>query len=172
MTKQSAALLLYRLTDARGLEVLIAHMGGPFWSKKNARAWSIPKGELEDGEKPLPTAFREFEEEMGSTAPEGPVLELGEQKQPSGKVIITYAIEGDFDASKLHSNTFEMEWPKGSGQIQEFPEVDRAVWMSVGEAADMLVKGQVPIIEALVASLRAHGVSEKRIAGFLICNQI
>lgn len=168
MAKRSAALLLYRLTDVRGLEVLIGHMGGPFWSKKNAHAWSIPKGELEDSEKPLLTAFREFEEEMGSAAPQGPVLELGEQKQASGKVIITYALEGDFDVSKLHSNTFEIEWPKGSGQIKEFPEIDRAVWTSVGAAADMLVKGQASIIEALVAFLRTHGISEKRIAGSLL----
>jgi predicted NUDIX family NTP pyrophosphohydrolase len=167
MAKRSAALLLYRLTDTHGLEVLIAHMGGPFWSKKNARAWSIPKGEYEEHEKPLLTAFREFEEEMGSAAPEGPIIELGDKKQPSGKVITTYAIEGGFDVSKFHSNTFEMEWPKGSGQMQEFPEVDRAAWMSVREAEEMLVKGQVPIIEALADYLRAHGVSEELIVGSL-----
>ena len=157
MAKRSAALLLYRLTDARGLEVLIGHMGGPFWSKKNARAWSIPKGEYEDGEKPLSAAIREFAEEMGSMAPEGPVVELGEKKQPSGKIITSYAIEGDFEVSKFQSNTFEMEWPKGSGQVQRFPEVDRVAWMSIGEAREMLVKGQVPIIEALAHYLQAHG---------------
>ena len=165
MAKRSAALLLYRLTDARGLEVLIAHMGGPFWSNKNTRGWSIPKGEYTDDEEPLPAAFREFEEEIGSTAPAGPVVALGEQKQPSGKVITTYAVEGDFDVSRFRSNTFEVEWPKGSGRIQEFPEVDRAAWMNISEASKMLVKGQVPIIEALADYLRTHGVSNERIAG-------
>jgi predicted NUDIX family NTP pyrophosphohydrolase len=164
MAKRSAALLLYRLTDESGLEVLVAHMGGPFWAKENARGWSIPKGEYEDHEEPLATALREFEEEMGSAAPGGRVIELGENKQPSGKVITTYAIESDFDVSTFHSNTFEMEWPKGSGQMQEFPEVDRAAWMSAGQAAQMLVKGQVPIIEALGDYLIADGVSGERIA--------
>src|SRR5438105_15267028 len=99
---------------------------------------------------------------MGSVAPEGSVLELGEQKQPSGKVIITYALEGDFDVSKLHSNTFEMEWPKGSGEIQKFPEIDRAVWTSVGEAAGMMDRGRVAKRKGLVAAVRTHGNSEKR----------
>ena len=98
MPKRSAALLLYRLIDGGGLEVLIAHMGGPFWAKKNARAWSIPKGEYEDGEDPRSAAFREFEEEMGSAPPVGQVIELGETRQSSGKIITTYAMQGDFDA--------------------------------------------------------------------------
>jgi predicted NUDIX family NTP pyrophosphohydrolase len=149
MSKRSAALLLYRLPDGTGLEVLIAHMGGPFWARKNARAWSIPKGEYEDGEDSRSAAFREFEEEMGSAPPAGRIIELGETRQASGKIITTYAMQGDFDASKIQSNTFEMEWPKGSGKILEFPEMDRAEWMSLDRAAEMLVKGQVPILEAL-----------------------
>lgn len=163
MPKRSAALLLYKLTEGNGLEVLIAHMGGPFWAKKNAGGWSIPKGEYEEGEDPRSTALREFEEEMGSTPPAGQLIELGETKQPSGKIITTYAMEGDFDTSNVHSNTFEMEWPKGSGKMQEFPEIDRAAWMAAGQAAEMLVKGQVPIIEALTNHLQTHGIPAEQI---------
>jgi predicted NUDIX family NTP pyrophosphohydrolase len=122
MPKRSAALLLYKHTSDTRLEVLIAHMGGPFWSSKDARAWSIPKGEYEDGEDPRAAAFREFGEEMGSAPPGGPVIELGEARQPSGKVITTYAMRADFDASSIQSNTFEVEWPRKSGKMQEFPE--------------------------------------------------
>ena len=152
MPKRSAALLVYRRRGESGLEVLIAHMGGPFWARKDARAWSIPKGEYDEAEDPLDAARREFEEEIGSPAPEGPVADLGEQRQSGGKIIVTYAVEGDLDLSGFRSNTFTMEWPPSSGQVQEFPEMDRAEWMSVGHAADMLVKGQVPILDAL----RAH----------------
>jgi len=155
MPKRSAALLLYRLPDGVGLEVLIAHMGGPFWAKKNARAWSIPKGEYEDDEDPRDAAFREFEEEMGSAPPAGHVVELGESRQPNGKIITTYAMHGDFDASDICSNTFQMEWPRGSGNMQDFPEMDRAEWMSIDRASQMLVSGQVPILEALTDYLRA-----------------
>jgi predicted NUDIX family NTP pyrophosphohydrolase len=157
MPKRSAALLLYRLIDGGGLEVLIAHMGGPFWAKKNARAWSIPKGEYEDGEDPRSAAFREFEEEMGSAPPVGQVIELGETRQSSGKIITTYAMQGDFDASKINSNTFLMEWPKGSGNMREFPEMDRAEWMSIEQASQMIVKGQVPILDTLADRLRVSG---------------
>jgi predicted NUDIX family NTP pyrophosphohydrolase len=155
MPKRSAALLLYRLPEGVGLQVLIAHMGGPFWAKKNARAWSIPKGEYEDDEDPRDAAFREFEEEMGSAPPAEQVIELGETRQPSGKIITTYAIRGDFDASNIRSNTFQMEWPRGSGNLQDFPEIDRAEWMSIDRAAQLLVNGQVPILEALTDYLRA-----------------
>jgi predicted NUDIX family NTP pyrophosphohydrolase len=140
------------------LEVLIAHMGGPFWAKKDARAWSIPKGEYDDDEDPLNAARREFEEEMGSSAPIGDVIDLGKYRQPSGKVIATFAIRGDFDLSGFRSNTFTMEWPKNSGQMSEFPEVDRAQWMPLARAADMLVKGQVPILDSLLDRLAAAGI--------------
>lgn len=163
MPKRSAALLLFKLTERNGLEVLVAHMGGPFWANKNARGWSIPKGEYEDGEDPLETAFREFLEELGSPAPAGQIIELGDERQPSGKIIRTYAMEGDFDPSNIHSNTFELEWPKGSGRIQEYPEVDRAAWMTGGQASKMLVKGQVPILEALADYLRSHGTAAEQI---------
>jgi predicted NUDIX family NTP pyrophosphohydrolase len=152
--KRSAALLVYRRRGESGLEVLIAHMGGPFWARKNARAWSIPKGEYDETEDPLDAARREFEEEIGSPAPPGAVAELGEQHQSGGKIIVTYAVEGDLDLAGFRSNTFTMEWPRGSGQVQEFPEVDRAEWMSLARASDMLVKGQVPILDALREHLR------------------
>jgi predicted NUDIX family NTP pyrophosphohydrolase len=155
MPKRSAALLVYRLQD--GLEVLIGHMGGPFWAKKDARGWSIPKGEYEDGEDALSAARREFHEEMGSPPPAGHLIELGECRQSTGKIITTYAVEGDFDLDGFHSNTFAMEWPKGSGTIREFPEVDRADWVPFERAGELLVKGQVPIITALRESLLAQG---------------
>jgi predicted NUDIX family NTP pyrophosphohydrolase len=153
--KRSAALLVYRRRGEDGLEVLIGHMGGPFWARKDARAWSIPKGEYDGAEAPLAAARREFEEEIGSPAPQGPVTDLGELRQPGGKVIVTFAVEGDLDLSGFRSNTFAMEWPRGSGQVREFPELDRAEWMSLGRAADMLVKGQVPILDALRERLGA-----------------
>lgn len=155
MPKRSAALLVYRRRGESGLEVLIAHMGGPFWARKDARAWSIPKGEYDGTEEPLAAARREFEEEIGSPPPEGPVADLGEHRQSGGKIIVTYAVEGDLDLAGFRSNTFTMEWPRGSGQVQEFPEMDRAEWMSLGRASDMLVAGQVPILEALREHLGA-----------------
>jgi predicted NUDIX family NTP pyrophosphohydrolase len=161
MPKRSAALLLYRLSKDSVLEVLVGHMGGPFWTRKDARAWSIPKGEYEDGEDPLSAARREFEEEMGSPPPEGDLLDLGNSKQPSGKIILTYAIRGDFDLSGFRSNTFVMEWPKGSGHNKEFPEVDRAEWMTLRRASEMLVKGQVPILDSLREHLAAGGLKTK-----------
>jgi predicted NUDIX family NTP pyrophosphohydrolase len=159
MAKRSAALLVYRRAEGGEVEVLVGHMGGPFWANKQARAWSIPKGEY-DGEEPLAAARREFAEEMGEAAPGGEITELGECKQPGGKVITTYAVEGDFDLRKFRSNTFEIEWPRGSGRMREFPEVDRAEWMSLDRAAEMLVKGQVPIIEALKGRLGTVGEPE------------
>jgi predicted NUDIX family NTP pyrophosphohydrolase len=153
--KRSAALLVYRRGGEDGVEVLVGHMGGPFWARKEARAWTIPKGEYDGAEAPLAAARREFEEEIGSAAPQGPVADLGELRQPGGKVIVTFAVEGDLDLSGFRSNTFTMEWPRGSGQVREFPELDRAEWMSLGRAADMLVKGQVPILDALRERLGA-----------------
>ncbi|MCA1655825.1 MAG: NUDIX domain-containing protein [Pseudonocardiaceae bacterium] len=147
MPKTSAALLLFRRRD--GLEVLIAHMGGPFWARKDVGAWSIPKGEYTVDEEPLAVARREFAEEMGAPPPAGDVIQLGEIKQSGGKIVITYAIEGDFDLSGFRSNTFELEWPRGSGRVREFPEVDRAEWVPAAVAREKLVKGQVPVLDAL-----------------------
>ena len=154
MPKTSAALLLYRHgTD--GLEVLIAHMGGPFWARKDAGAWSIPKGEYTD-EEPLAAARREFAEEMGSPPPAGEPVALGTVKQSGGKSVTTFAVEGDFDLAGFRSNTFELEWPRGSGRTQEFPEVDRAAWVPVAVAREKLVKGQVPVVDALVEHLGSN----------------
>ena len=155
VAKRSAGLLVYRRGVNNELEVLIAHMGGPLWAKKDSRAWSIPKGEYLDDEDSLAAARREFEEEMGSPPPSGDVIDLGEQRQPSGKIIITYAVEGDFDLTGFRSNTFAMEWPPRSGRVQEFPEMDRAEWMTTERAAEKLVKGQVPILAELGARVTA-----------------
>lgn len=147
--KLSAGLLLYRRTESGGLRLLIAHMGGPFWNKKDLGAWSIPKGEYEEGDDVREVAAREFEEEMGSPPPQGLMNDLGEVKQPSGKRIVAFALEADFDTDTVKSNTFTMEWPKGSGKIQEFPEIDRAEWVSGDVARMKLVKGQVEFVERL-----------------------
>ena len=144
-------MLLYRrATD--GVEVLIGHMGGPFWAKKDAGGWSIPKGEYEDGENPFAVAQREFEEELGSPVPATEFTPLGEVKA-SGKVLTVWAAEGDLDADASHSNTFLLEWPPRSGRMQEFPEIDRAAWMGVEQAREKLVKGQLPFLDRLLAAL-------------------
>lgn len=157
MPKRSAALLVYRLNAASGLEVLIAHMGGPFWAKKEERGWSIPKGEYTDDEDPLDAAVREFREEMGSPPPPGDLMALGEWRQPGGKIVTTYAVEGDFDLAGFRSNTFAMEWPRGSGKVREFPEMDRAAWVPFERAAELVLKGHVPILTALRERLLAQG---------------
>lgn len=155
MPKTSAALLLFRHgTD--GLEVLIAHMGGPFWARKDAGAWSIPKGEYTDDEEPLAAARREFAEEMGAPPPAGEPIALGTVTQSGGKAVTTFAVEGDFDLDGFRSNTFELEWPRGSGRVQEFPEVDRAAWVPLAVAREKLVKGQVPVLDALVEHLGSN----------------
>ena len=146
--KQSAGVLLFR-RKAASLEVFLVHMGGPFWQHKDEGAWSIPKGEFEEGEAPLEAAKREFEEETG-IMPQGEFVELKPVKQSSGKMVFAWAVEGEFDATKVKSNTFTLEWPKGSGVMREFPEVDRAAWFSMEEARRKLLKGQVPLLEQLV----------------------
>ena len=155
MTKRSAGILMFR-GRGRGLRLLLVHPGGPFWAKKDEGAWSIPKGEYDEGEDPLAVARREFEEELGSPAPTGGVIELGELAQPSRKQITTYAIEGDFDPSSLKSNLFEMEWPPKRGTMQSFPEVDRAQWFTPEEARRKILPGQRPFIDRLVQSLGAR----------------
>ena len=140
-SKRSAGLLLYRWGADGGVEVLIGHMGGPFWAKKDDGGWSIPKGEYEEGEEPFAVALREFEEE------------LGEARQPSGKVITVWTAEGDFDSTTAVSNTFEMEWPPRSGRMQEFPEIDRAGWFAIDVARTKLLSGHVAFLDRLLERL-------------------
>jgi predicted NUDIX family NTP pyrophosphohydrolase len=150
MTKLSSGLLLFRRRRQQRLEVMLVHMGGPFWSHKDAGAWSLPKGEHEPGEDSLQAARREFAEELGLAAPEGTTIELGSVKQRGGKVIQAWALEADVDVSELHSNTFELEWPRGSGKQRLFPEVDRAEWFELGAAREKLIGGQLAFLERLL----------------------
>ena len=145
--KVSAGILLYRRPDGR-LEVLLAHPGGPFWKRKDLGAWSIPKGECQAGEDPMVAARREFEEETGLRL-QGEMTPLGEVKQAGGKVVRAWAIEGDCDASAIHSNTFELEWPPKSGKLEQFPEIDRFEWFSLDAARQKLVKAQTAFLDRL-----------------------
>jgi predicted NUDIX family NTP pyrophosphohydrolase len=149
MPKLSAGLLLYRTTEGY-VEVLIGHPGGPFWAKKDDGAWSIPKGEYAEGEDPWSAARREFEEELGKPPPDGPRIDFPPLRQPSGKVITAYAVRGDLDLDGTVSNTFTMEWPKGSGNVRDYPEIDRVDWFSVDAARSKLLKGQRPLLDQLM----------------------
>jgi predicted NUDIX family NTP pyrophosphohydrolase len=151
LAKISAGILLYRRRPA-GVEVMLAHPGGPFWAKKDLGAWSIPKGLVNEGEDWLAAAKREFQEETGM-AIAGDFVELGAFKQPGGKTIVAFAQEGDFDPASLTSNAFSIEWPPRSGRTAEFPEVDKAAWYSIDEAMDKAAPGQRPIIGALAEML-------------------
>ena len=153
MPKQAAGILLYRQT-ARGLEVLLAHPGGPLWARKDLGAWTIPKGQFGNDESALAAAKREFEEEMGSPA-RGEFVELGSIRQPSGKVVHAFTAESDFDVATVKSNLFTLEWPPRSGKKEQFPEVDRAQWFSVEEARQKILKGQEPFIDRLLTLLKA-----------------
>lgn len=135
------------------LEVLLAHPGGPFWSRRDDAAWTLPKGEIDPGEDPLAAALREFAEETGFPA-HPPFLPLGELRQKSGKRISAWACEGDADPARLRSLPFEMEWPPRSGRRQQFPEVDRVQWYGLEEARRKLIAGQVPFLDALEQCLR------------------
>ncbi len=147
----SAGILLYRFR-AGNLEVFLVHPGGPFWAKKDARAWSIPKGEFEQGEDPLEHAKREFQEETGSSV-DGRFFALTPRKQKSGKVVYGWAVEGDIDAAGLQSNTFSMEWPPRSGKQQQFPEVDRGEWFTVADARQKMQEGQVGFLDELSTAI-------------------
>jgi predicted NUDIX family NTP pyrophosphohydrolase len=153
--RKSAGILLYRFTDGV-LEVLIGHMGGPFWTRRDAGAWSIPKGESLPGEELMDVARREFAEEMGSPVPATEFLELGELRTSSTKLVTIWAAEGDLDAAATRSNTFEMEWPPRSGRVQRYPEIDRSAWLPVEQAREKLVKGQAPFLDRLLAALAAR----------------
>jgi predicted NUDIX family NTP pyrophosphohydrolase len=152
MAKQSAGILLYK-RDTGVVKVLLVHPGGPFWAKKDAGAWSAPKGEADDDEKLLPAAKREFAEEVGTPLPAGKPISLGASKISSGKVIHLWAMEHDFDVTTVKSNEFEMTWPPRSGQLQSFPEVDKAGWFSLDEAMVKLHAGQVIFVERLAKKL-------------------
>ena len=150
MPRRSAGILLYRRDPDP--QVLLGHMGGPFWARKDDGAWSIPKGEYGDDEEPLAAARREFEEELGSPVPAASLTPLGELRAGS-KVLTVWAGEGDLDADAIVSGTFPLEWPPRSGRVQHFPEVDRAAWFALDEARAKLVKGQVPYLDRLAALL-------------------
>jgi predicted NUDIX family NTP pyrophosphohydrolase len=145
--RQSAGILLYR----DGPEVLLVHPGGPFWAKKDAGVWSIPKGEYEDGEDALACALREFEEETGTRLDGRAAIALGEIVQRGGKRVSAWAVEGDLDAATVRSNTFVMEWPPRSGRQREFPEVDRAEWFSLERAREKINPAQAELLDRLRA---------------------
>jgi predicted NUDIX family NTP pyrophosphohydrolase len=157
--KRSAGLLLYRTRNGV-VEVLIGHPGGPFWARKDDGAWSIPKGEYADDEDPWVAAKREFTEEVGLEPPDGPRIEMAPLRQPGGKVVTAFAVRGDLDISDSVSNTFELEWPKGSGKVRQFPEIDRVGWFSVAQARSKLLKGQLPLLDSLMSSAAIAGSAE------------
>ena len=150
--RRSAGILLYR-RDADSLRVLLAHMGGPFFATRDKGAWTVPKGEPGPGEDLESTARREFAEELGLPVPTGPLLPLGEVVQKNGKVVSVWALEGDLDVDDVVPGTFEMEWPRGSGRVGTFPEVDRAAWWTPAECADRIVPAQLELVTRLVAQL-------------------
>jgi predicted NUDIX family NTP pyrophosphohydrolase len=151
--KRSAGILLYRLSGGAP-EVLLVHPGGPFWARRDAGAWSVPKGEYEDADDPLAAARREFEEETGTALETGELLELGDVKQKNGKVVSAWAAEGDLDPDAVHSNTFTMEWPPRSGRAAEFPEIDRAGWFGIDDARQKLNPAQAEFLDRLLELLR------------------
>ena len=147
MPQKSAGILLYR-RRAGALQVLLVHPGGPFWSRKDAGAWTIPKGEIGEGEDPLEAAKRELAEETG-LRPEGNFIALDPIRQRAGKAVHAWAIEGDCDAAAIRSNTFTLEWPPKSGRLREFPEVDRAAWLDLDAAREKLIPAQWPFLDQL-----------------------
>ena len=157
--KLSAGVLLYRVRDGV-VEILIVHPGGPFWARKDDGVWSIPKGEYTDGEDPWTVALREFSEELGLAAPSGPRIDFGRLKQPSGKVVTVFGVQGDLDVTDASSNTFELEWPRGSGRLREFPEVDRVGWFPVAQARTKLLKGQLAFLDRLMTHPQLAGWTE------------
>jgi predicted NUDIX family NTP pyrophosphohydrolase len=152
MAKRSAGILLYR-RRGRGVEVLLVHPGGPLWARKDAGAWSIPKGEVGDGEDPLAVAVRELEEETGHRLPPAGLVALGEVRQRGGKVVSAWAAPGDLDPATITSNTFTLEWPPRSGNRREFPEVDRAGWFDPATAREKLLAAQAELVDRLLAAL-------------------
>jgi predicted NUDIX family NTP pyrophosphohydrolase len=155
---RSAGILLYRRSGEGELEVLLVHPGGPFWARRDAGAWSIPKGQLDPGEEPQACALRELQEETGALLTPAPdeLIELGEVRQKSGKVVTAWAVEGDLDADAIAcSTTFELEWPPRSGRLQTFPEIDRAAWLPLPAAREKLLAAQVPFLDRLATKAEA-----------------
>lgn len=156
-SRRSAGLLLFRRGEG-GLEVLLAHPGGPLWARRDAGAWTVPKGEYGPDEEPLRAARREFAEEMGRPAPPtAELIELGEVRQRGGKIVTAWAAESDFDPSGVTSNTFEMEWPPHSGTRRSFPEIDRAQWFDLLTAREKILPAQAEFLDRLAASVRRGG---------------
>jgi predicted NUDIX family NTP pyrophosphohydrolase len=152
VARRSAGILLYRVAAGEP-EVLLVHPGGPYWARKDAGAWSIPKGEYDDGEDPQACALREFEEETGTALAPGELIELGDVKQKGGKMVTAWAAEGDLAADAVSSNTFTMEWPPRSGRTAEFPEIDRAGWFGIATAREKLVPAQTELLDRLLERL-------------------
>jgi predicted NUDIX family NTP pyrophosphohydrolase len=150
MSRRSAGLLIYRLRES-GPEVLLVHPGGPLWAQRDTNAWSLPKGEYTDAEEPLAAACREFREETGFEVPAGTPVALTPLRQPSGKLVSAWALEGDVDAAALRSNLFTLEWPPKSGRQQQFPEVDRGEWFDLVTARDKIARGQAGFLQQLEA---------------------
>jgi predicted NUDIX family NTP pyrophosphohydrolase len=153
--RTSAGIVLWRRRDGR-LEVLLGHNGGPFFARKNEGHWTVLKGEIEPGEDPRAVARREFTEETGHELPHGTMIELGQIRQRSGKVVTAWAVEGDLDPTTAVSNTFELEWPPRSGRMQAFPEIDRVAWFGLPEARGMIKPAQAPFLDRLEESLTAR----------------
>lgn len=149
MAAISAGIVLWRHGPAGELQVLLGHMGGPFWARKDDGAWSIPKGLVDDGEDPIDAARREFVEELGVDLPAGELVPLGEIRQSSSKVVVAWALQGDVDVDAIAPGTFEMEWPRGSGRTQEFPEIDRAEWFDLATAKQKCVRAQAELLDRL-----------------------
>jgi predicted NUDIX family NTP pyrophosphohydrolase len=154
MASKSAGILLHRSADGEA-EVLLVHPGGPFWARKDLGAWSLPKGEVDEGEDPRACALREFAEETGAHPPAGALDELGSVKLKSGKLVLGFALAGDLDPASVRSNTFELEWPPRSGRRQSFPEIDRAEWFPLDAAREKLNPAQAAFIDRLEALLAA-----------------
>jgi predicted NUDIX family NTP pyrophosphohydrolase len=152
MAKTSAGILMYRWSD--GIQVLLVHPGGPFWARRDEGAWSIPKGEYDPGsEAPLDAARREFEEELGLPVPDSDAVDLGAVEQKGGKVVRAFALEGDLDVDAVVSNTFSMEWPPRSGTLTDFPEVDRAEWMTIERARVAINVAQSALLDRLLGGV-------------------
>jgi len=152
--RRSAGLLVFRRTGGSDVQVLVGHMGGPFWARRDAGAWSVPKGEHGADEEPLAAARREFAEELGVAAPDGPVLDLGLVRQSGGKEVHVFAVEGDLDVDAVVPGTFALEWPPRSGRFVDVPEMDRVAWLTVDEARPLLVSAQRAFLDRLRAVVK------------------